>query len=269
MKKNFNIKKGELLPLGVKKIGNGVNFSVSAPNSDYVKLNIYLKGKQDVYEQILLDDSFRIGSIFSVRIDDFDYKKYEYTYEIMGKEFVDYYASKINGRDIWAKPLNKAEKKLVRGGFAFDVFDWCDDYKLSIPYSDSIIYRAHVRGLTCGKNSKVKNKGTYLGIIEKIPYFKELGITTLQLAPICEFNEILVDKYTVIPQEPKYMHYEKVLELQKEQSKDPVLEHYMYNSRLRDIVPYKVNYWGYSEECQYLAPKASYASNPDNAALFF
>ena len=40
-KSKFEVKKGELLPLGVRRIGKGVNFSVSAPNSDNIKLNIY------------------------------------------------------------------------------------------------------------------------------------------------------------------------------------------------------------------------------------
>jgi len=261
--KEFNIKKGSIMPLGVTKVDGGVNFSVSVPNVDKVELNIYAKGSKDLVASITLDEQYRVGSVFSVRLDNFEYKQYEYTYKVMNKEFIDLYATKINGRDIWAKPLSTDEKKLVRGGFSFDRFNWGKDVRLNIPYSDSIMYRAHVRGLTCGKNSKVKNKGTYLGVIEKIPYFKELGITTLVLAPICEFNEILIDKYTVIPERPVYMSYEELTAKQKEDSDDPVFEHYMYSSKYRDVVPYKVNYWGYSDECQYMAPKASYALNPN------
>lgn len=265
MKHNkFSIRKGTALPLGTTKVDSGVNFSVSVPNIDKCKLNIYEKGKEEKVASITLDENYRVGSIFSVQIDRFDYKKYEYMYEVMNKEFIDDYASKVNGRDTWAKPLSRNEKKLVRGGFNFERFTWGRDKRHNIPYSDSIMYRAHVRGLTCGKNSKVKNKGTYMGVIEKIPYFKELGITTLVLAPICEFDEILVDKYTVTSKDPIYMDYKDVLNKQKEYTSDPVIEHYIYNKELDGVVPYKVNYWGYSEVCNFLAPKASYASNPDN-----
>lgn len=69
-------------------------------------------------------------------------------------------------------------------------FEWDRDKPLEIPMKDTIIYETHVRGLTKHPSSKVLNPGTYLGIIEKIPYFKELGITTLELLPIQEFNEL-------------------------------------------------------------------------------
>ena len=63
-------------------------------------------------------------------------------------------------------------------------FEWDEDKPLEIPMRDTIIYEMHVRGLTKHSSSKVSNPGTYLGVIEKIPYFKELGITTLELLQI-------------------------------------------------------------------------------------
>ena len=112
-KDKFDIKKGTILPLGTNKVGKGVNFAVSVPNIDKCKLNIYAKGKEEKITSIILDDNYRVGSIFSVFIDNFDYRKYEYTYDIMDKEYVDMYANKINGREVWAKPLTRDEKKLV------------------------------------------------------------------------------------------------------------------------------------------------------------
>ena len=47
----------------------------------------------------------------------------------------------------------------------------------------------HVRGYTRHPSSKVKNPGTFAGIIEKIPYLRELGITAVELLPVTEFNE--------------------------------------------------------------------------------
>ena len=54
----------------------------------------------------------------------------------------------------------------------------------------TIIYELHVRGFTKSKSSKLKNAGTFLGLIEKIPYLKELGITAVELLPIFEFDEM-------------------------------------------------------------------------------
>ena len=58
-----------------------------------------------------------------------------------------------------------------------------------ISFEDMVIYKVHVRGYTMQKNSKVKKKGTFRGLQEKIPYFRELGITSLELMPAYEFQE--------------------------------------------------------------------------------
>lgn len=68
-------------------------------------------------------------------------------------------------------------------------FDWQGAHSIEIPKNCLIIYETHVRGATIHQSSHVKYPGTYLGLIEKIPYFKELGITALELLPIFEFNE--------------------------------------------------------------------------------
>ncbi|MBA4418013.1 MAG: glycogen-debranching protein [Syntrophus sp. (in: bacteria)] len=64
-------------------------------------------------------------------------------------------------------------------------FDWGEDKR---PYhtSDRVIYELHVRGFTMSPNSGINpdKRGTYAGLIEKIPYLKELGITTVELQPV-------------------------------------------------------------------------------------
>ena len=68
-------------------------------------------------------------------------------------------------------------------------FHWGDDRPLNIPLKDTIIYEIHVRGLTCHPSAQVHHPGTFRGVVEKIPYLKELGITALELLPIQEFYE--------------------------------------------------------------------------------
>ena len=67
-------------------------------------------------------------------------------------------------------------------------FNWGDDRPLRYPWSKTIIYETHVRGLTVHSSSGVEHPGTYRGLIEKIPYLKDLGITAVELLPIQEFN---------------------------------------------------------------------------------
>ncbi len=71
-----------------------------------------------------------------------------------------------------------------------DSFDWEGDAPLYHPDSLTIIYEMHVRGFTRHPSSGVhpQKAGTYLGVIEKIPYLQELGITAVELLPIFQFD---------------------------------------------------------------------------------
>ncbi len=68
-----------------------------------------------------------------------------------------------------------------------DSFDWEDDRHIRRDVSETVIYEMHVRGFTQHDSSRVKHPGTYLGVIEKIPYLKSLGVTAVELMPVHEF----------------------------------------------------------------------------------
>ena len=89
------------------------------------------------------------------------------------------------------------------------------------------MYRLHVRGFTKHQSSKVKHKGTYLGIVDKIPHLKELGITMVELMPAYEYNEVEPD---VTPDSPYYS----------------IINHGV------------LNFWGYTGGYAF-APKSSFA----------
>jgi glycogen operon protein len=107
--------------------------------------------------------------------------------------------------------------------FTHEHFDWQDDLLPGHPWSRTVIYETHVRGFTIHPDSGVEHPGTYRGLMEKIPYLKELGVTAVELMPVHEFNE----------------------------------------SQLPGINPHTGrplrNYWGY-DPVVFLAPKASYSS---------
>ena len=69
-------------------------------------------------------------------------------------------------------------------------YDWEEDTPLKHPSSRTIIYEMHVRGFTAHESSGVaeKKRGTYAGLIEKIPYLQELGITAVELLPVFHFD---------------------------------------------------------------------------------
>ena len=68
-----------------------------------------------------------------------------------------------------------------------DAFDWQGDRHLRRNLSDTVIYELHVRGFTRDPSSRTNHPGTYLGVIEKIPYLKSLGVTAVELMPVHEF----------------------------------------------------------------------------------
>jgi glycogen operon protein len=68
-----------------------------------------------------------------------------------------------------------------------DSFDWQGDRHLKRSLSETVIYELHVRGFTRSQSSRVEHPGTYLGVIEKIPYLQSLGVTAVELMPVHEF----------------------------------------------------------------------------------
>ena len=71
-------------------------------------------------------------------------------------------------------------------------YDWEGDAPLSLPSARTVIYEMHVRGFTRHPSSGVseKTRGTYAGLIEKIPYLKDLGITAVELLPVFQFDAL-------------------------------------------------------------------------------
>ena len=81
------------------------------------------------------------------------------------------------------------QKHQARGKFVRDAYDWEDDKRPHLAWNDVIAYSLHIRGFTKHSSSHAVHKGTYLGIVEKIPYLLQLGINQIQCMPVYEFDE--------------------------------------------------------------------------------
>ena len=97
---------------------------------------------------------------------------------------IDPYARALAGRFQKSEDGNTRPPKCV---VIDDHFDWKGDRHLKRPLADTVIYEMHVRGFTRSSTSDVEHPGTYLGVIEKIPYLKSLGVTAVELMPVHEF----------------------------------------------------------------------------------
>ena len=86
-------------------------------------------------------------------------------------------------------------------------YDWSGDVRLNLPWSRTIIYEMHVRGFTADTSSGITpyKRGTFAGLIEKIPYLQELGITAVELLPVFQF-----DAQDAPPEKTNYWGYSPV-----------------------------------------------------------
>ena len=227
----YPVKAGNPDCLGVTVNEKKVNFAVAVPDKKSCSLLLYRKDSGEMEASVPLSTQTRYGDIRTVTIEKLPADQYEYTYRIDGEEVLDPYARVLSGREVWGE--TQRPEGIVRCGIPTEDYDWEGDRPLELPFEECILYTAHVRGFTMHHSSRVRCKGTFRGIVEKIPYLKELGINQLELMPVYEFDE------TASKEEPMKLAQETV-----RQSGG------------------RINYWGYGPG-YYFAPKASYAWGQD------
>ena len=185
----MHIEQGLSYPPGVTIYREKVSFTTIVPEGAKCNLILYKRGTDIPYKSIPLEAQSAKGIMRSVAIYDLDSRLYEYNYEIDGKLTIDPYVKEITGHTEFGK-TEDFESHKVRGVVSYEEYNWEGDKKPDIPYSDVVAYSLHVRGFTNDAGSKVKHKGTFKGIEEKIPYFLDLGINQIQCMPVYEFEEV-------------------------------------------------------------------------------
>ncbi|PIE57112.1 MAG: glycogen debranching enzyme GlgX [Desulfobulbus propionicus] len=236
MGKQLHISEGSPLPLGASTTATGVNFSIFSRNAEAVSLVLShyhhtSRGKKEIPLNSRLN---RTGDTWHIHLSGLA-PGFRYGYRIYGP-----YAPQDSGhafddrlilldpyaRQIDSSPWGIDKKYLGREPCCLlddHPYDWEGDRPLNIALKDTIIYELHVRGFTRHPSSAVDHPGTFQGIIDKIPYLKELGITAVELMPVTEFDE----------NEPLFIN--------------------------PDTGERHKNFWGYSP-LSFFAPKAAYAS---------
>lgn len=241
MKTDLTIEKGKILPKGISRYKDGINIAVKIPKGKDCGIFLWIKtekGKEKKYS-IPFQNDYRIGDISCIYLPNTPADKCRYQIYADGAVVKDVYAAKIEGHEKWGKAV---QQKDIYYRIYDPEFTWEQDNTLKTPFEDSYFYCMHVRGFTKHKSSGVEHKGTFRGVIEKIPYLKELGITAIEIMPAYEFDE------AVLPLESRLSMEEAARQ---------------YTQNLNDPKKsMKLNYWGYTKDNQYFVPKASYASEP-------
>ena len=239
---NIGIYTGRPQPLGPVVSGQGVQFSiVAAPKkNDQFDLCIYKTGN-DIPDFIIhMKEHLAMGDVYSVILEPFEPSGYEYQYILNGSVYSDRHAIGIN-RSAKKKKGQNTQNIDIRNKIVLPAFDWEDDVRPALFMQDVIMYEIHTRGFTKQKDSGVKNKGTFQGIIEKIPYLKELGVNQIELLPSYEFDDLI--------------------DLNAEQ-KDGRPDYSDSKNQLT-----RINYWGFSDAL-YRIPKSRYAGKEDASIAF-
>ena len=231
--RNLEYRVGHVFPFGASTCEDGVNFSIFSREATGCTLVLYHHGQEHPFVEIPFPESFRIGNVYSMLVFGINIETTEYGYRFDGeyapekglwydkdRVLLDPYARSVSGRSVWGKKPAAAEGFVHRGQIIREDYDWEGDKPLETAPAELILYEMHVRSFTVHPGSGVKYGGTYAGIIEKIPYLKELGINCVELMPVFEFDEF-------------------------ENSRE-------VNGRTL------LNYWGYST-VGFFAPKAGYA----------
>ena len=213
---------GYPLPLGFLRLdGRGAQFSILSRHATSVTLVLYQSTDPDSqFEEIMLDPIInKTGDIWHIWIGGIKHGQL-YAYRMDGM-----YAPELGHRYNKNKLLLDPYTRAVTGNFKWDLsdargfdptsqfkdavyspqdsapgapkcividhdFDWFDR-PINKKFHETIIYEMHVKGFTYHESSGVEpsHRGTYRGVVEKIPHLKELGISAVELMPIQEFDD--------------------------------------------------------------------------------
>ncbi|MCG8309883.1 MAG: glycogen debranching protein GlgX [Cytophagales bacterium] len=205
-----NIPFGNSHPLGATCYPEGVNFSIFSKNARQIDLLLFDSERDAEPSEVYKLDpqknrTFYYWHIFLPGIKPgqlYGYRAYGPKSPTPGDMFdenkllIDPYARALAGRKIYSRQAARSPGNNFGSAMKCVVvdphqYDWGSDLPIQRPYSESIIYEMHVGGFTKNPNSGIEasKRGTYLGLIEKIPYLKELGVTAVELMPVQFFDE--------------------------------------------------------------------------------
>lgn len=243
--REYQIEPGRAHPLGAIPDENGVNFAVFSERATSVEL-------------LLFDKHDDPKPIHTIQLDPYKHKTFyfwhvyvrglkpgtNYAYRVDGPQDLHGRGDRFNRNKVLLDPFasgntetlwNRANACGPEDNLATSMrsvvidlarYDWEGDRPLNRPLQETIIYEMHVRGFTRSPSSGCQNPGLFAGIIEKIPYLKELGITAVELLPVFDFDENEVKHVSPVDSAPL------------------------------------TNYWGY-DPFSFFAPQSWYCKSPD------
>ena len=201
---------GQSNPLGATVYPDGVNFALFSEHADYIELLLFAESNDPQADRTItltppkhrtyhfwhvFIPGLKAGQVYAYRAYGPDSLEQGLRFDAK-KVLLDPYGKAIVGASIYSRQaamelgLDNCAQALRSVVVEPRDYDWEGDKPLAVPYATSVIYEMHVGGFTRHSSSGVspEKQGTFAGLVEKIPYLKNLGITAVELLPVHYFD---------------------------------------------------------------------------------
>jgi isoamylase len=199
---------GQSFPLGSTLYPEGVNFSIFSKNAILAELLLFdaddhrapaqvfqlnPRTNKTFYYWHIFVPGIREGQLYGWRFHGPFEPEQGYRYDGQ-KVLIDPYARAVEmrgyDRQAACSPGDNCAQAIKSVVVGPSRYDWEGDKPLNRPYAETIIYELHLGGFTKHPSSGVAEarRGTFHGLIEKIPYLQKLGITAVELLPVQQFD---------------------------------------------------------------------------------
>lgn len=233
---------GQMMPLGPNWLHDGWNFSVFAPDATQVELCLFCPDTEEPLTRVPFlaktGDYWHVhvkgiptGTLYLLSVDGPWQPEQGLCFD-PERLLIDPYVKQLNrplvfNERLWAE---KSHFMLAKGVLRQDDFDWQQDMPPKVPREKTILYEAHVKGMTALHPAVPESlRGTYAGMAHPavIQHLVELGITTVQLLPITAFmteprlEKLKLHNYwgynpvALFAPEPRYQADDAVLEFKQ------------------------------------------------------
>ena len=200
---------GRSAPLGATVLTGGVNFSIYSRSATGVELLLFDRADDAHSPRVIRMDpttnrtvdywhvfvpGLKSGQLYGYRVEGpFDPtlgQRFDSAKVLLDPYGLGLVVPQNYSRDAAHFPGDNVARAMKSVVVDPSAYDWEGDTPLNRPPSQTIVYEMHVRGFTRHPSSGVSEakRGTYAGLIEKIPYLRELGITAVELLPVFQFD---------------------------------------------------------------------------------
>lgn len=189
----FRTRIGTRLPGGASWSEKGTNFAIYSPDAINMELRLYETGDSIEPLQVIALDRNKHHTFFAwhVFVEQLPLGIH-YNWNVRSqdgswREVLDPWARAISDAN-WDRRQPISPYNRLRGIVIDTLYNWNETVFTAKPLEGAIIYEVHAGGYTQHPSAGVQQPGTFAGLIEKIPYIKELGVTHVELLPVMAFD---------------------------------------------------------------------------------